>query len=194
LSIIEFWMRNEFLDERYVCLNTSYSKLVQRSIELLTGSLECSSIANDLAKKRVIIWRDYSALMSHSVDSDSKTTGCSVYSNTSCVWLESFLWIFSGDSALNCMSIALNILLLHFEVLKSGSSSDHDLLLHNINTSHLLCHCMFNLNSWIDLNKIKCASIFFNQKFNGTCVHIPNVLSKSNSTTENLLTDFIRKS
>lgn len=172
-------MRNELFNKRYVSFHTSYSEFIQRPVEFLTSSFECSCIANNLTEERIIVRRYNSTLMTHSINSDTETSWSSINSNTSSIWLEAFLWIFSRDSALDSMSIALHIFLLHFQILEGRTTSNHDLLLNDIDTCYLLCNCMFNLDSWIYFNKVKCASIFFNQKFNGTRINIPNMLSKS---------------
>jgi hypothetical protein len=99
------------------------------------------------------------------------------------------LWIFCGNSALNSMTSCLDLFLLKTNLFERITSSNHNLSLNNIDTADLFGDCMFDLDSWVHLNEIELASIILNQEFNSTCILISNMLSKSNGTIQNTLSD-----
>ncbi|KAH3663370.1 hypothetical protein OGAPHI_005360 [Ogataea philodendri] len=185
----ERWVGQQSKQERNVGLDTSNSELDQRSNHLSSGNLVVRTRSGTLDQHGVVVGRDNGTGKTvTTVQSHTVTTRRSVNLDLTSVWLEVLGWVFGSDSALDCKTSGGDLVLQQTKLLQRSTSSNLDLSSNNVNTSDFLSDCVFDLDSWVDLNEIV-SVLCINQKLSSTCVSIVGSLCQLNSIGQNGVSD-----
>lgn len=123
-----------------------------------------------------------------SIQSDTVTTCGTVHFDLSSVGLETSCGVFSGDTALDGETSAVDVLLSQAELLEGDTRSDLDLGSDNVDTGDLFGDGVLDLDTGVDLNEVVSAKLV-DEELGRTGVTVADATSELEGIAEDSLTD-----
>mmetsp|Transcript_7802 Transcript_7802/g.13284 ORF Transcript_7802/g.13284 Transcript_7802/m.13284 type:complete len:211 (-) Transcript_7802:766-1398(-) len=100
--------------------------------------------------------------------------------------------VLSSDTALDSNATRFDILLLETNFLKGSTTCNTDLSLNNINSSNFFGNSVLDLNTRIDLNKVR-PVLAIDQEFNSSCILVLGCACQLNRIIVKLGSQIIRQ-
>lgn len=187
-SVDESWVGDEGCEERNVGLDTTDSKLDERTKHLSTNDFVGRAVAGTLDQHGVVVRRDNGAGKAvTSIKTDTIATGRTVDLELSGVWGETLCWILGSDTTLNCETADGDAVLGQAQLLERGTRSNLDLGCDNINAGNLLGDGMLNLDSGVDFDEVV-SVLLVDQELSGTGIAVVDRLGELDSIGQDGIT------
>ena len=168
---------------RNVGLQAGYFIFIQHAAHPFDSKLACGSPYNQLANHRIIINRNFIAIVYITVDTYTDTVRFSQLTDNTRRRHEIIFGIFGTDTALYGMSALLQVFLL---IMKRFTVSNTNLVLHQVHPYYFFCNRVFHLEACIHFEEIK-VTMFVYEEFDGAGTFVMNGFCRGYSRFSHLL-------
>ena len=158
-AVSELRMLQYIFQKENIGFNAAYTELLQTAQHLTDSYLMCQSPGGCFNEQGIVVrGDDGTSKRITSVQAYAKAAAAAISDQFTGIWHKIVGRILRSDTALDSMAMGNDVLLFgdrYFRIMDGIAFSNFNLCLYNIDTGDFFGNCMFNLNSWINFNKVE---------------------------------------